>query len=200
MPVRARTRPRKTNNSIPVCPMTRRITKRDTTRNATKRRVAPIDSSDGDCMREPFWERALYEFYPHVVSGVCGLCLIIEDDQDIRDLPTLILTRMDFEVHSVANGVEGVAAAWEHRPELITVDLNLPDMDGLDVARHVRSRSGAPMLFITARAEVDDEMAGMASGASAYLTKPFHPRKLTEVVNQLCPTGPLTAHGRNHSA
>jgi two-component system, OmpR family, response regulator len=52
----------------------------------------------------------------------------------------------------------------------VTVDLNLPDMDGLDVAGHIRARSQAPMLFITARAELDDEMAGMASGAAAYFT------------------------------
>ena len=125
--------------------------------------------------------------------GLRGLCLVIEDDQDIRGLLTLILTRMEFDVHAVGNGAEGVAAAWEHDPVLVTVDLNLPDMDGLDVARHIRARSEAPMLFITARAEVDDQMDGMASGAAAYLTKPFHPRQLTDVVNQLCPAGPLTA-------
>lgn len=66
-------------------------------------------------------------------------------------------------------------------------------MDGLDVDRHIRARSQVPMLFITARAEVDDEMAGMASGAAAYLTKPFRPRQITELVNQLCPAGPLAA-------
>ncbi|MBT2550897.1 response regulator transcription factor [Arthrobacter sp. ISL-65] len=128
--------------------------------------------------------------------GTRGLCLVIEDDRDIRDLLALILMRIGFDVMGSANGAEGVAAAWEHRPDLVTVDLNLPDMDGLDVARYVRARSEAPMLFITARAEVDDEMAGMASGASAYLTKPFHPRQVTETVNRLCPVGPLTAHGR----
>lgn len=129
--------------------------------------------------------------------GSRGLCLVIEDDRDIRDLLTLI-PRMEFDVHAVANGAEGVAAAWEHDPVLVTVDLNLPDMDGLDVARHIRARSQAPMLFVTARAEADDELAGMASGAAAYLTKPFRPRQLTEVVNQLCPAGPLTAHRQDH--
>ncbi|MBT2520885.1 response regulator transcription factor [Arthrobacter sp. ISL-28] len=132
--------------------------------------------------------------------GSRGLCLVIEDDQDIRDLLTLILTRMGFGVHAVGNGVEGIAAAWEHHPVLVTVDLNLPDLDGLDVAQLIRARSQAPMLFITARSEVDDEMAGMASGAAAYLTKPFHPRQLTEVVNRLCPAGPLTAHQQDRRA
>jgi CheY-like chemotaxis protein len=123
-----------------------------------------------------------------------GLVLVIEDDQDIRDLLTLILTRMGFEVHAVATGTHGVAAAREHHPVLVTMDLNLPDMDGLDVARYIRTRSEAPMLLVTTRAEADDEMAGRASGPSAYLTKPFGPRQLTEAVNKLCPIGPLTAH------
>ena len=142
---------------------------------------------------EPYTEHTYYR--PGGTLGSRGLCLVIEDDRDIRDLLTLILTRIGFDVHAVGSGVEGVAAAWEHHPALVTVDLNLPDMDGLDVARHIRARSGAPMLFITARAELDDEMAGMASGAAAYLIKPFRPRQLTETVNKLCPVGPLTAHG-----
>ncbi|RAM36934.1 response regulator transcription factor [Arthrobacter globiformis] len=124
-----------------------------------------------------------------------GLCLVIEDDQDIRDLLTLILTRMGFDVHAVSTGVQGVTAAWEHHPVLVTVDLNLPDMDGLDVAGYIRERSDVPMLFVTARAEPDDEMAGMASGASAYLTKPFRAWQLTEAVKKLCPAGPLTVDG-----
>jgi CheY-like chemotaxis protein len=138
----------------------------------------------------------MHTYYrPGGTLGSRGLCLVIEDDQDIRDLLTLILTRIGFDVHPVGNGADGVAAAWEHHPVLVTVDLNLPDMDGLEVAQHVRARSDAPMLFITARAELDDEMAGMASGAAAYLIKPFRPRQLTETVNKLCPVGPLTAHG-----
>lgn len=138
----------------------------------------------------------MHTYYrPGGTLGSRGLCLVIEDDQDIRDLLTLILTRMGFDVQAVGNGADGVAAAWEHHPILVTVDLNLPDMDGLEVAHHIRARSDAPMLFITARAELDDEIAGMASGAAAYLIKPFRPRQLTETVNKLCPVGPLTAHG-----
>ncbi|MFF2317773.1 response regulator [Arthrobacter sp. NPDC058097] len=91
----------------------------------------------------------------------------MEDDQDIRDLITLILTRLGFEVHAVSMGAQGVAAPWEHHPVLVTVDLNLPDMDGLEVAGYIRKRSDAPTLFVTARTEPEDEMAGMASGASA---------------------------------
>lgn len=127
--------------------------------------------------------------------GSRGLCLVIEDDQDIRDLVALILARIGFDVLAVRNGVEGGAAAWEHDPVLITADLNLPDLDGLDVARHIRARSDAPMLFITARADADDEMVRMASGATTYLTKPFRTWQLTDAVNALCPTDSLTVQG-----
>ena len=145
-------------------------------------------------MRFPPYTGHTY-YRPGGTLGTRGLCLVIEDDQDIQDLVTLILARIGFDVHAVGNGADGVAAAWEHHPVLVTLDLNLPDMDGLEVAQHIRARSEAPMLFITARAELDDEWAGMASGAAAYLIKPFRPRQLTETVNKLCPVGPLTAHG-----
>lgn len=128
--------------------------------------------------------------------GSRGLVLVIEDDRDIQGLLTLILTRMGFDVHAVGNGADGVAAAWEDDPVLITMDLSLPDIDGLEVARYIRSRSEVPMLFITARAEPDDELAGLASGATAYVTKPFRPRQLTDTINVLCPAGALTAHRR----
>lgn len=130
-----------------------------------------------------------------------GLCLVIDDDRYTRELLTLILTQLGFDVQAVRNGVEGVAAAWEHHPVLVAVDLNLPDMDGLDVARHIRERCGAPILFITAPAAADDETAGMAIGTAAYLTKPFRPRQLTEVVNRLRPAAvPLAAHRQKHRA
>jgi DNA-binding response OmpR family regulator len=125
--------------------------------------------------------------------GSRGLCLIIEDDRDIRDLLTLILTRIGLDFHAVARALRVSPQLGNTTPSSLTVDLNLPDMDGLDVAGYIRKRSEAPLLFITARAEADDEMAGMAPGAADYLTKPFRPRQLIEAVNRLCPTGPLTA-------
>lgn len=143
-------------------------------------------------------DQSTYDRQAGCILDSRGLCLVIEDDRDIRDLLTLILTRMGFDVHAVSEGAEGVAAAWEHAPVLVTLDLNLPNMEGLDAARHIRARSQVPILFITAGSEIQDEMAGMPSGTVAYLTKPFRPRKLTEVVNRLCPPGPLTAHRQDH--
>ena len=115
------------------------------------------------------------------------ICLVIEDNDDIRGLITVVLTRAGFSVRSVANGSEGIAAAAEPSVSLITLDLGLPDMDGHVVARAIRALSPAPLLFLTARSEEDDILAGMASGAAAYLTKPFHPRELQDLALRLCP-------------
>lgn len=115
------------------------------------------------------------------------VCLVIEDNDDIRGLITVVLTRAGFDVRAVATGAEGIAAAAEPSVALITLDLGLPDMDGHVVARAIRALSKAPLLFLTARSEEDDVLAGMASGAAAYLTKPFHPKELREIALRLCP-------------
>ncbi|WP_045732204.1 response regulator transcription factor [Pseudarthrobacter chlorophenolicus] len=115
------------------------------------------------------------------------VCLVVEDNDDIRGLITVVLTRAGFEVRAVASGAEGIAAAADPAVSLVTLDLGLPDMDGHVVARAVRALSKAPLLFLTARSEEDDVLAGMASGAAAYLTKPFHPKELKDLANRLCP-------------
>ncbi|POH56790.1 response regulator transcription factor [Arthrobacter glacialis] len=116
-----------------------------------------------------------------------GVCLVIEDDWDIRDLISAILTRSGFEVHAVASGAEGVVAAGNLDPVLVTLDIGLPDMSGHEVARQIRRVSKAPLLFLIGRAGTDDEVASISSGAAAYLTKPFQPQQLQETADQLCP-------------
>lgn len=117
------------------------------------------------------------------------VCLVIEDDDDIRALIATVLTRAGFEVRTAATGGEGIAAAADPAVALVTLDLGLPDMDGHIAARAIRALSTAPLLFLTARSEEDDVLAGMASGAAAYLTKPFRPGELRELAEQLCPAG-----------
>jgi DNA-binding response OmpR family regulator len=120
------------------------------------------------------------------------VCLVVEDNDDIRGLITVVLKRAGFVVRAVATGAEGIAAAADPAVSLVTLDLGLPDIDGHVVARAVRALSKAPLLFLTARSENDDVLAGMASGAAGYLTKPFHPKELQELAEQLCPA-PVTA-------
>lgn len=113
------------------------------------------------------------------------VCLVVEDNDDIRGLIAVVLSRAGFAVRAVGTGAEGIAAAADPAISLVTLDLGLPDMDGHVVARAIRALSAAPLLFLTARSEHDDVLAGMASGAADYLTKPFHPRELTELAEQL---------------
>jgi DNA-binding response OmpR family regulator len=115
------------------------------------------------------------------------VCLVVEDDNDIRGLISVVLQRAGFEVKAVSTGAEGIAAAADPAIALVTLDLGLPDMDGHVVARAIRALSKAPLLFLTARSEKDDVLAGMASGAAAYLTKPFRPKELRELALELCP-------------
>jgi DNA-binding response OmpR family regulator len=120
-------------------------------------------------------------------------CLVIEDDPDIRDLLCIILTGMGFDVHAETTGRAGLRAAGTLDLALITLDLGLPDLNGLDVARHIRTYSKAPILTISAWAEPGDELNGVASGADAYLTKPLRPHLFRELVQRLGPSEPLYA-------
>ncbi|MDR6438804.1 DNA-binding response OmpR family regulator [Paenarthrobacter nicotinovorans] len=119
-------------------------------------------------------------------------CVVIEDDTDIRDLIALILTDAGFEVHACETGHDGVVAAERLNPDLITLDVGLPDMDGREAARLLAAVSPAPILMITAFAELDDELHAIASGATAYLIKPFRPRQLRELALQLSPHEPAS--------
>ncbi|MEV8000959.1 response regulator transcription factor [Pseudarthrobacter oxydans] len=115
------------------------------------------------------------------------VCLVIEDDSDIRGLITAVLSRAGFKVLAVGSGAEGKAAAAAAGAtlSLITLDLGLPDIDGRDLSLELRKLSPAPLLFLTARAEDDDVLAGLAAGAAAYLTKPFLPSTLRETALKL---------------
>lgn len=121
-----------------------------------------------------------------------GTCLVIEDDPDIGGLIEIIISGMGFDVTVVESGAQGLLAATSTF-DLITLDLGLPDIDGREVARELRKFSITPILMITAHAQPMDELEGMASGANAYLPKPFRPAQLRAIVQQLCPAH-LSAH------
>jgi two-component system OmpR family response regulator len=115
-----------------------------------------------------------------------GNCLVVEDDGDISDLICLILAEEGFGVRAVHTGSAALEEAHRMNLVLITLDLGLPDADGLHLARDLRKVSAAPLLILTARATVTDELYAMASGSSAYLAKPFRPFELRDVVNRIC--------------
>lgn len=109
--------------------------------------------------------------------------LIVDDEPNIRDLLATSLRFAGFEIQTAANGTAAVAAVTESEPDIILLDVMLPDMNGFSVTKKLRS-SGiqAPILFLTARDEVEDKITGLTVGGDDYLTKPF---SLDEVVARI---------------
>ncbi len=101
--------------------------------------------------------------------------LLIEDDDTIAEPLVEGLGRYGFAVHRVGTGAAALGAA---SPEMVLLDLGLPDMDGIDVCRALRSRSDVPIIMITARADETDRVVGLELGADDYLSKPFGLREL----------------------
>lgn len=104
--------------------------------------------------------------------------VVVEDDADIQMLLNRTLSMQGFDVVVAGNGMDGLARIREHQPELITLDLNLPDLDGTEVCRRLREFSDAYVVMITARVEEIDELLGLQIGADDFVTKPFSPRSL----------------------
>lgn len=104
--------------------------------------------------------------------------LVVEDDAAIRDALTYNLTREGYEVGAVGDGVAALSAARKTPPDLIVLDLMLPELDGFDVTRTLRKESNVPILMLTARDDEIDRVLGLELGADDYLTKPFSMREL----------------------
>ena len=126
------------------------------------------------------------------------VAVVIEDDQDIRELIEMVLGQSGFEVHTVANGTDGVEAVRRYKPVMVTLDLGLPDIDGFEVARRIRLFSDSYIIMLTARAEELDTLLGLESGADDYLTKPFRPRELRARVGAMM-RRPHTADARTNA-
>ncbi len=106
------------------------------------------------------------------------VAVVIEDDQDIRELIGVILSQAGFEVHCASTGADGVEAVRAHHPDIVTLDLGLPDINGFEVARQIRAFTDTYIIMLTGRADEMDTLLGLESGADDYLTKPFRPREL----------------------
>ncbi|MEW9532490.1 response regulator transcription factor [Microbispora sp. NPDC049125] len=100
--------------------------------------------------------------------------LVVEDEPNILELLAASLRYAGFEVHTASTGTEAVAAAQRHRPDLIVLDVMLPDMDGFDILRRLRGGgTHTPVVFLTARDATEDKIRGLTLGGDDYVTKPF---------------------------
>lgn len=106
------------------------------------------------------------------------MAVVVEDDEDIRGLLEAVLLQSGFEVHPTGSGVSGVELVDQRDPDLVTLDLGLPDIDGFEVARRIRRTSDAHIVMLTARTDEIDTVLGLETGADDFLTKPFSPREL----------------------
>ncbi len=114
--------------------------------------------------------------------------LIIDDDVDTLRLVGLMLQRQGYQISAASNGAQGLAKALEERPDLILLDVMMPDMDGYEVARRLRKNPATrtvPILMFTAKTQLDDKVTGFEVGADDYLTKPTHPTELQAHVKAL---------------
>ena len=104
--------------------------------------------------------------------------LVVEDDRQIAQIARDYLQHAGFAVITTGEGVDALALARERRPDLVVLDLGLPRLDGLDVARRLRREGRVPIIMLTARVEESDRLTGLDVGADDYITKPFSPREL----------------------
>jgi two-component system KDP operon response regulator KdpE len=113
------------------------------------------------------------------MTGAGHLILIVEDEPQIRHFLRTTLTAEGYRVIEAENGQRGVAEAATHKPDLVMVDLGLPDLDGVEVVKRIRAWSTLPILILSARSAEADKIAALDAGADDYVTKPFGVGELT---------------------
>ena len=104
--------------------------------------------------------------------------LLVDDEPEILEICHDYLKASGYEVVTAQDGAQGLSAYRRERPDLIVLDLMLPEIDGLDVCRTIRRESNVPIIMLTARVEETDKLVGLEIGADDYMTKPFSPREL----------------------
>ncbi len=119
--------------------------------------------------------------------------LLVEDERKLRDLVRSYLERAGFTVLSTGSGAEALTLAASASPDLVVLDLGLPDIPGETVARELRAAGGVPVLMLTAKSSEEDRIAGLELGADDYVTKPFSPRELVLRVQAILRRGSATA-------
>jgi DNA-binding response OmpR family regulator len=122
--------------------------------------------------------------------------LLVEDERKLRDLVRSYLERAGFTVLSTGSGAEAITLATSASPDLIVLDLGLPDIPGEAVATELRAAGSVPMLMLTAKSSEEDRIRGLELGADDYVTKPFSPRELVLRVQAILRRGsPATEQG-----
>ncbi len=109
--------------------------------------------------------------------------LIVDDEPEIKELINLYLTREGYEVLSAGSAATAVNATRDNNPDLIILDILLPDQNGIDTCQELRELTKAPILFVSCKDEDQDKIQGLQAGGDDYITKPFSPGELVARVN-----------------
>jgi DNA-binding response OmpR family regulator len=125
-----------------------------------------------------------------------ALVLIVDDEPNIVRILTAYLEQGGFQVVSAGDGLTALDLARRRRPDLVVLDLMLPELDGLEVCRRLRQDSDVPVLMLTARVEDADKLVGLHLGADDYVTKPFNPREIVARVTAILRRGRTSSTGR----
>ena len=125
------------------------------------------------------------------------LILIVEDDAPVRNLITTTLKTHDYKFITAQNGNNAIMEASSHNPDIVLLDLGLPDMDGVEVIERIRTWSAMPIIVISARSEDKDKIDALDAGADDYLTKPF---SVEELLARLRVTQRRLSANRNEGA
>lgn len=114
-----------------------------------------------------------------------GVVLVVDDEFKIRSLLELYLIEHDYEVITASCGKEALSAVEKYRPDVVVLDILMPDMNGLEVCRKIRARGEIPIIFLSCLQESETVIQGLEFGGDDYLTKPFDPNVLIARINAL---------------
>ncbi|GAB3566423.1 response regulator transcription factor [Spelaeicoccus albus] len=125
------------------------------------------------------------------MSGTGLRAVVVEDDDDVRRLLEIVISQCGFAVTAVATGADGTDAVRRDDPDLVTVDVGLPDIQGYRVVEQLREFYSKHVIMVSARADDADVTLGLHAGADAYVTKPFRPRQLRERITDVMAVPPV---------
>ncbi|WP_197287835.1 response regulator transcription factor [Streptomyces apocyni] len=133
-------------------------------------------------------------------AAVSPSLLVVDDETGVREMLTMALEFVGFDVRSAATGSQALECATRYAPDLVLMDVNLPDLDGFEVCRMMRERGMAiPVMFLSARSGLDDRVRGLDLGGDDFVTKPFELKEVTARVRAIlrrCDDGGRTAAKR----
>jgi len=123
--------------------------------------------------------------------------LVIDDEETTVQLISILLERRGYEVIKAFRAEDGLRKAYRHQPDMVLLDIMMPEMDGWDVCRRLREMSDVPIIFLSARGEAKDVVRGLEMGADDYVIKPYENDELIRVFGRICDVRHVRTSAKN---